>query len=160
MEQRALFLALKQICEGLPGQVFKLFYNDMDGNKGFNCGIYVSGERAGQYRDLNTGQYINRFARVQFLAQGDDSHNGNLETSAFCGYLRNVLSGTVSKSFMVLGLAFDAGGFLIQDVDGSVVVEIIKTDVTQDVVPLGKTSQGKARYSLNALITYTVQEGV
>lgn len=145
MEQYALFLALKELLKGWQGQTFSFGFNDMDINGDFDCGIYIRGDKAGEYRDL-TGRYINRVARVQFLTQSDLSADGNIATSAFTGFIRNLLPLTIHETITVTYK------------ETTYEVTIIKANIINDIIPLGRSEQGRARYSLNASITYSVKE--
>lgn len=159
MEQYALYLALKMILQQWQGQAFTFGFNDMDANADFDCGIYVSGEAPGTARDMQ-GNYYNRLARVQFLAQSDLSHEGNLATAGFMGFIRNTLPTTLNKTCTVTGVGIDSvTGFVVQDPEGSLSVGIVVCDIAHDTIPLGKNSQGRQRYSLNALVTYTIIHG-
>lgn len=146
MEQYGLFLALKELLKSWEGQPFTLGFNDMDINADFDCGIYIRGDAPGEYRDMTTGAYVNRVARVQFLAQSDLSADGNIATAAFTAFIRNLLPLTIYETVSVT----------YKDVTYD--VTIIKASLIGDVIPLGKNEQGRARYSLNALITYTISE--
>lgn len=146
MEQYGLFLALKELLKSWEGEPFSFGFNDMDINADFDCGVYIRGDAPGEYRDITTGAYVNRTARVQFLTQSDLSAEGNIATSTFAGFIRNLLSLTIHETITVTykETTYD--------------VTIIKASLIGDVIPLGRNEQGRARYSLNALITYSVKE--
>ena len=146
MEQYGLFLALKELLKGWGGQQFSFGFNDMDINADFDCGVYIRGDAPGEYRDITTGSYVNRTARVQFLAQSDLSADGNIATATFTAFIRNLLPLTIHETVTVT----------YKDVTYD--VTIIKASLIGDVIPLGRSEQGRARYSLNALITYSVKE--
>ena len=145
MEQYALFLAIKELLKGWQGQQFTLGFNDMDLNADFDCGVYIRGDAPGEYRDL-TGRYINRQSRVQFLAQSDLSADGNIATSTFTGFIRNLLPLTIHETITVTYK------------EQSYEVTIIKASLIGDIIPLGRNEQGRARYSLNAQLTYSMKE--
>lgn len=146
MEQYALFLTLKELLKDWQGQQFTFGFNDMNLNADFDCGVYIRGDKPGEYRDLTTGAYVNRVARVQFFTQSDLSAEGNIATSTFTGFIRNLLPLTIHETVTVT--------YKEQFYE----VTIIKASIINDVIPLGKSEQGRARYSLNAQITYTVKE--
>jgi hypothetical protein len=159
MEQYALFLALKQLLEQYTAQPFTFGFNDVDSNADFDCGIYIQDSEGGEYRDL-TGGYRNRIARVQFSAISDLTSTGNIATAGFMGYIRNLLPQLIT-SVAVPQMGIDGDGMVIEDPEGvysPAEVVIIKTKLITGVIPLGKQSQGRAEYSLNALITFIVKE--
>lgn len=145
MEQYGLFLALKELLKSWEGEPFTLGFNDMDLNADFDCGVYINDDTP-EYRNISTGEYLNCVSRVQFIAQSDLSADGNIATNEFMIFIRNLLPSLINRPVTVTYK------------DTTYEVLIIKTRLIGGVNTLSRNEQGRARYSLNALITYSVKE--
>lgn len=171
MEQYALFKALEILIKQqswFNNQPFTFGFNYYGKYSPFDCGIYIRGDapqsdryRQGLTRDLQ-GNYYNRNARVQFLAEGDSTAKGNLNTSAFIGGIRNLLPVTIHQSIIIPDeIGYDGNNTLVFDPDGTLTkaeVFIVNSSLINDVIPLGKDDQSLMQYSLNTLIKYQVKE--
>lgn len=170
MKQYVLYLILKEICKTLNSN-FKYSFNDMDSNAADVVGIYIKGGETSNIRTLAKGEYFNSINRVQFFMQGDISKDSLMSLLQFGSDIKNSLI-TMSNSFTQApkGLKSDGSYGIGLDVNGNIVLEdkfntteltplvlkISKVDMVGDLNSLGKSEQGRPRYSINFKITYEV----
>ena len=162
MEQYALYIALKSIVQAIDSS-FAYSFNDMDSNKGNVASITIKGGEASNYRTLAKGQYFNHNSRPQFLMQADLNEDS----------LQNMLSvnSKIIKTLMLASNTFiDVSSKLGITTAGDIVkvttanqtslrgltVVILQVDISGDPVYVGKSEQGRPRYSINMRIKYGI----
>lgn len=163
MEQYALYLALKLICQGI-NSTYRYTFNDMDFNKSNVCGIYIKGGEPSEYREIATGVYYNYSARVQFLIQGGLGNDSLMELLKLAGNIRNTLIQASNKVYNAAGQVKLVDGAVLYDKDGDIEGEDVY--VRLSLVALmgetdfkGKSSQGLPIYSLNLRVYYSIEGG-
>lgn len=158
MEQYVLYLVLKEIAKQLDSN-FDYSFNDMDSNADNVCGIYIKGAEPSQYRTLSDGEYYNIINRVQFLIQGGLDNDSLMNSLRLGSNLKDTLIRASNRYI-------DAPSKIGKDGDGQIVpatdeetlecltVVLTKVDLLSDLVNIGKSEQGRPRYSINFRINY------
>lgn len=156
MEQYILYLALKEIVNSLNNN-FKCSFNDMDSNKDNVVGIYIKGAEPSTYRTLKDGKYYNTINRVQFLIQGGLDNNSLLNCLNLSTMIKESLPATYNLYKNIAVKERDSKILNINIKDNNVVnLLIIKIDLMSDIISLGKSEQGRPRYSINFKVTYNL----
>jgi len=159
LEQYVLYLVLKDIVNSI-NDTFKTSFNDMDSNKDNVVGIYIKGSEPSKYRSLADGRYLNIVNRVQFLIQGGLDKNSLMNSLKLASKIRKSLITTCNATIEAPSQIAIRDDEIIVDNDNtesSVEVIITKFDILGDVTSLGKSEQGKPRYSINFRVNYTVR---
>lgn len=158
MEQYVLYLILKEIAKELDNG-FKYSFNDMDSNADNVTGIYIKGAEPSQYRTLSNGEYFNIINRVQFLIQGGLDNDSLMRCLNLGSNLKNTLIRASNRYIIAPSkVRKDENGQIVlikdeQTAEGLKVV-LTKVDMLSDLVNLGKSEQGRPRYSINFRINY------
>lgn len=158
MEQYVLYLVLKEIAKQLDSN-FKYSFNDMDSNADNVCGIYIKGAEPSQYRALSGGEYYNIINRVQFLIQGGLDNNSLMNSLRLGSNLKDTLIRASNRYIIAPSkIGKDEDGQIVIATDGqtleSLTVVLTKVDLLSDLVNIGKSEQGRPRYSINFRINY------
>lgn len=163
MEQYALYLILRDIVAS-TGCMFKCSFNDMNSNADNVTGIYIKGAEPSSYRTLGDGEYYNIINRVQFLIQGGLDNSSLMSCLRLGSDLKNTLiksSNKIINATDKIGLDGDSRIILSSDVTAgqkltSIKVILAKVDMLSDLVNIGKSEQGRPRYSINFRIHYEI----
>lgn len=158
MEQYVLYLVLKEIAKQLDSN-FDYSFNDMDSNADNVCGIYIKGAEPSQYRTLSKGEYFNIVNRVQFLIQGGLDNNSLMNSLRLGSNLKDTLIRASNRYIIAPSkIGKDGDGQIVIATDGqtleSLTVVLTKVDLLSDLVNIGKSEQGRPRYSINFRINY------
>lgn len=158
MEQYVLYLVLKEIAKELNSN-FEYSFNDMDSNADNVCGIYIKGAEPSQYRTLSDGKYYNIINRVQFLIQGGLDNDSLMNSLRLGSNLKDALIRASNKYIIAPSkIGIDGDGQIVIATDGqtleSLTVVLTKVDLLSDLVNIGKSEQGRPRYSINFRINY------
>lgn len=158
MEQYVLYLVLKEIAKELNSN-FEYSFNDMDSNKDNVAGIYIKGAEPSQYRTLKDGVYYNIINRVQFLIQGGLDNNSLMNSLRLGSNLKETLIRASNRYIIAPSkIGVDEDGQIKIQEDGETLqgltVVLTKVDLMSDLVSLGKSEQGRPRYSINFKINY------
>lgn len=158
MEQYVLYLVLKELVKEFNSQ-FKYSFNDMDSNADNVAGIYIKGAEPSQYRTLSDGQYYNIINRVQFLIQGGLDNDSLMNCLRLGSNLKDALISASNRYIIAPSkIGCNEDGQIVITEDGqtlqSITVVLTKVDLLSDLVSLGKSEQGKPRYSINFKINY------
>ncbi len=160
MEQYVLYLILKEMVKNLDPS-FKYTFNDMDSNSDDSVGIYIKGAEPSEYRSLKDGKYFNSVNRVQFLVQGGLDNSSLLKSLKLCSKIKGTLISINNKYIQAPPkVGYNNDGEIVilgdeQDLEPINVV-ITKVDLLSDILYLGKSKQGRPRYSINFKITYEI----
>lgn len=158
MEQYVLYLILKELAKELDNN-FKYSFNDMDSNADNVCGIYIKGAEPSQYRTLKEGVYCNTVNRVQFLIQGGLDNNSLMSSLSLGSKLKDALI-RASNRYIIAPpeVGYDEEGNIVKAKTGEILnritVVLTKVDMLSDLVNIGKSEQGRPRYSINFKIYY------
>lgn len=164
MEQYILYLVLKGIIKGLNSK-YKISFNDMDENGVDVIGVYIKGAEPSQYRELSTGRYYNYSARAQILIQCDNNSNSLFELLNLATKIRDAMISTSNVIYNnIPDVKYIDGDYrkINKDTDAegeSVNLGLSSVSLLGETDFKGKTSQGKARYSLNFKIHYFINIG-
>ena len=161
MEQYALYLVIKEIAQQINNKI-KYTFNDMDSNKGNVCGIYIKVAEPSEYRGISDGKYFNNIVRVQLLIQSDLSTNSYFECFECLSSVRDAIIGTynVYRDVSPTKVGFSEGGELKYN-DGTEQLKPAKVIITNanllsDIINVGKSEQGKQRFSINIKVSYKI----
>ena len=158
MEQYVLYLVLKEIAKELDSG-FGYSFNDMDSNADNVSGIYIKGAEPSQYRTIGSGEYFNIVNRVQFLIQGGLDNDSLMRCLNLGSKLKDTLIRTSNRYIIAPSkIGKDVNGQIVIAKEGqtleSLTVVLTKVDLLSDLVSLGKSEQGRPRYSINFKINY------
>lgn len=158
MEQYVLYLVLKEIAKELDSG-FGYSFNDMDSNADNVAGIYIKGAEPSQYRTIGSGEYFNIVNRVQFLIQGGLDNDSLMRCLKLGSKLKDNLIRASNRYIIAPSkIGKDENGQIVIATEGqtleSLTVVLTKVDLLSDLVSLGKSEQGRPRYSINFKINY------
>ena len=158
MKQYVLYLVLKEIAKELDSG-FGYSFNDMDSNADNVSGIYIKGAEPSQYRTIGSGEYFNIVNRVQFLIQGGLDNDSLMRCLNLGSKLKDTLIRTSNRYIIAPSkIGKDVNGQIVIATEGqtleSLTVVLTKVDLLSDLVSLGKSEQGRPRYSINFKINY------
>lgn len=162
MEQFALYLVLKELCKEMDTS-YKYSFNDMDSNADNVVGIYIKGAEPSEYRTVANGEYHNIINRVQFLIQGGICADSLMNSLRLGSNIKHTLIKTFNKYIIVpskLGINTNGEIKVVGETEGEVLesfsIVLTKVDMLSDLVNIGKSEQGRPRYSINFKIKYEI----
>lgn len=163
MQNYAMFLAVKQAATSLGCPYTDVTYDDMNTKKGNVMAIMVRNGQVPKSRMLATGEFIRKFSRVQILIQTASDKSSVIAGSSFGVKLEQKFPMIFNEGFQLdtTKIGFDASHNLTTiaaDIVKPAKVWFIRVDPQSDLISIGKTSQGFARYSLNFKIEYSIEE--
>lgn len=158
MEQYVLYLVLKDMIKDFNSN-FKYSFNDMDSNEDNVCGIYIKGAEPSEYRTLSDGEYYNIINRVQFLIQGGLDNDSLMNCMRLGSKIKETLIRASNRYIIAPSkIGKDGDGQIVIATDGQTLecltVVLTKVDMMSDLVNIGKSEQGRPRYSINFRINY------
>jgi len=178
MEQYVLYLVLKEIAKQLDSN-FNYSFSDMDSNADNVCGIYIKGAEPSEYRTLSDGEYYNIINRVQFLIQGGLDNDSLMNSLRLGSNIKDTLIRASNRYITApskigkdgdgkIVITTDGNEETVTDTDGneetvtdgdeetleSITVMLTKVDLLSGLVNIGKSEQGRPRYSINFRINY------
>ena len=168
MEQYVLYLVLKEIAKQLDSN-FNYSFSDMDSNADNVCGIYIKGAEPSEYRTLSDGEYYNIINRVQFLIQGGLDNDSLMNSLRLGSNIKDTLIRASNRYITAPSkIGKDGDGKIVITTDGneetvtdgdeetleSITVMLTKVDLLSGLVNIGKSEQGRPRYSINFRINY------
>lgn len=165
MQNYAMFLAVKQAITNLGCPYTEVTYDDMNTKKGNVLAIMVRNGQIPKSRKLATGEFMRRFCRVQILIQTASDKASVLAGSSFGTKLEQKMPLIFNTGYLLDAnkIGFDDDGDLSTikaDIEHPARVWFIRVDPQSDLISIGKTSQGLARYSINFKIEYSIEEVV
>lgn len=163
MQNYAIFLAVKQAMTELGCPYTEITYDDMNTKKGNVAAIMVRNGQIPKSRMLSTGEFIRRFCRVQILIQTASDRTSVIAGSSFGTKLEQKMPLVFNRAFQLdtNKIGYDDDGDLStikDDIIHPARVWFIRVDPQSDLISIGKTSQGLARYSINFKIEYAIEE--
>lgn len=160
MEQYVLYLVLKNLVKKLNNE-FKYSFNDMNSNGDNVAGVYVKGAEPSEYRALGDAHYFNIINRVQFLIQGSLDKNSLMGCLNLGSDIKKALINTYNVYITAPSeIGYDDSKNITIDskkITSTIDVMITKIDMLSDLVSLGKSEQGKPRYSINFKVYYELR---